>query len=217
MNNTRSHLLNLYQKKRYIIVLQVLSLCVFGACLFFRILPTVAFDIHFGNFVQGYMSTYITTAMIVITDIFDPSMLFVVSLAVSLFFVSQKKYFWAVFFISTISVANISAGICKYLFEIDRPTNQLIEVSGWGFPSGHATGVAVFFFLITYAIEKKVHKSIVTGIWLCTSLVLVVATGVSRVYLGAHATTDVLAGFALGVFWATVGIMCFEYIQRYAK
>lgn len=82
---------------------------------------------------------------------------------------------------------------------------RLVPVSGFAFPSGHATQAAAVFAMITVVLTARtsaryrVLGGVVAGL-------LILAVGVSRIYLGVHWFTDVVGGWALGGLWACVVI-----------
>src|SRR5690606_17887560 len=79
---------------------------------------------------------------------------------------------------------------------------HLVEVQTWSFPSGHATSSAVVYLtlgaLLTRVQPRRRIKAYVLGV----ALALTLLVGLSRVYLGVHWPSDVLAGWALGAGWA---------------
>ncbi|MDJ0393805.1 phosphatase PAP2 family protein [Rhodococcus sp. G-MC3] len=101
--------------------------------------------------------------------------------------------------------------LSKLIFGRDRPPvpERLVEISTHSFPSGHAMMSAL---LATLAIGVMLRS---TTEWLHRPLVLAVpvvasfAIGVSRIYLGAHWVTDVLAGWVFGAAWGLLWIYAF--------
>ena len=109
-----------------------------------------------------------------------------------------------------LSVAGLGAALLstlfKGLFQRGRPTlieTQLLPES-YSFPSGHAMLSAATYFtiaaLLVHVVPRKRTRAFILGI----AFVLTVAVGVSRIYLGVHYPSDVLAGWAVGVGWAAV-------------
>ncbi|WP_162428495.1 phosphatase PAP2 family protein [Pontibacter pudoricolor] len=91
------------------------------------------------------------------------------------------------------------------------------QVEHYSFPSGHATTAMALFGLLAYFIyrhnrDKPYRKFIV---WAAAILILLV--GFSRIYLGVHFLSDVLAGFILGFLWALVGISLSEVMLHRRK
>ena len=74
-----------------------------------------------------------------------------------------------------------------------------ITVSGWSFPSGHATQAVAVWGMLAVVVGLRVPR-LRAGAAVGAGLVVAVV-GVTRIYLGAHWLTDVLGGFSLGAFW----------------
>lgn len=107
----------------------------------------------------------------------------------------------AIDFVLLLAVAEVSVLLLKLAFDVDRPVGlgTVLEApfddrSDPGFPSGHATRAFVAAWLL--AIRLKDRR------WTVLLLSYASVMGVSRVYVGAHWPSDVVAGAILGVAWA---------------
>ncbi len=89
------------------------------------------------------------------------------------------------------------------IFDRVRPANQIgIAVSDPSFPSGHAISAVLCYGLLAYLFLPKMPSLFWKWALGIAALLTVVFVGFSRVYLGGHYLTDVIAGYALGVAWA---------------
>jgi undecaprenyl-diphosphatase len=97
-------------------------------------------------------------------------------------------------------------GLLKDLFQRDRPPLilHLVPAVNASFPSGHATLSATVYLTLGALIAHFAQKRRVRAYALTAAVVLAVTVGCSRVYLGVHWPTDVLAGWCVGSAWALV-------------
>jgi undecaprenyl-diphosphatase len=106
--------------------------------------------------------------------------------------------------------------LLKYLFARERPdvVPHLVPVTSLSFPSGHSVLAAVMYLtlgalLARVAVHRRTRLYVLTVAMLATFLV-----GVSRVYLGVHYPTDVLAGWCVGLAWALLCWLVARSLQR---
>jgi undecaprenyl-diphosphatase len=111
------------------------------------------------------------------------------------------------------------SNLLKFTFERPRPdlVPHVVRVFTSGFPSGHAT-LSAITYLTLGALLAGLHSSIRFKIYfLGLAILLTVAVGVSRIYLGVHYPTDVLAGWCIGAAWAALCWTIFRGLQRYGQ
>lgn len=90
----------------------------------------------------------------------------------------------------------------KNLFERSRPDLfRVVEEAGYSFPSGHAMVSVCFYGMIAYLIMRHISNWHWRLVVITLTLALIAAIGVSRVYLGVHYPTDVVAGYFAGGMW----------------
>ncbi len=134
------------------------------------------------------------------------------SVILCVMFLARKiRAMW--FFIATLIAGQLSSSLFKLLLARSRPdtAHALIEQGGYSFPSGHALGAFFFYgvlayFLYTLAQTKATRVSIT---FLATILIGLI--GVSRLYLGVHWLSDVVAGWIMGATILIVFIVFFEH------
>lgn len=113
----------------------------------------------------------------------------------------------------------ILSALLKLGFDRPRPdlVAHLSHAYSSSFPSGHAMLAAVTYLtlgvLLARAHERRRTKIIV----MTYGVTLTVLIGLSRIYLGVHWPTDVMAGWALGAAWAAVWWLIAWWLQRRGK
>ena len=93
------------------------------------------------------------------------------------------------------------------------PFFDLPVPSSYSFPSGHAMGSLCFYGIVAWiAVRRIEHRPVRIEVWLVTSI-LVLAIGFSRIYLGVHYPSDVLAGYLAGLVWIASVIFTGWYLR----
>jgi len=78
----------------------------------------------------------------------------------------------------------------------------LVDTLNASFPSGHALLATVFYLSVGVMLTRAFPRARVKAYALIWSVVLVLLIGLTRIYLGAHWASDVVAGWGIGAFWA---------------
>lgn len=177
---------------------------------------TVLLDAPLLSFIASHRQPWLTSIMVFITTLGDPRFIIPAVFLLGLAFRYWYKNWQATWMLA---LATASAGLFDLLIKelIDRPRPlliwRLIEVPGSAFPSGHAA-LAVFYIITAYLITRKLttwqYKVLV---WI-VGIGIMIAIGISRVYLGVHWPTDVVGGWVLAVVWATLFIVTATTIAR---
>ncbi len=139
---------------------------------------------------------------------FYPTML--VSIGFALLLVRMRQYREAIMLLPTMGGAWIVNTLLKWHFMRPRPELEFwAPASGYSFPSGHATIAAAMYgmlFFIWARYRKQQGKRMLPAI-VC-GIILIVTIGMTRIYLGVHYPTDVLAGFFSGFWWFAACAYC---------
>ena len=150
------------------------------------------------KFTSSFITDNLTKIFRVITVCGSAKFLIGVTVGVVIVFLIKKEYRLAIFTSLNILCAHLINTFIKYMIQRNRPVgHRLIEEKGYSFPSGHSmVGFAVYTFFI-YLVYRNVKNKVIkiTLIILLSSLILLI--GFSRVYLGVHYTSDVLAGYLI--------------------
>lgn len=100
------------------------------------------------------------------------------------------------------------------------PVEHLQAVTGSSFPSGHTTQASAFWFSLVFAMPAAGASPKLTRVAAILALLIVLAVAASRVYLGVHYPSDVIAGTLLGTGWATYVLRCLrepESVSDYSQ
>jgi len=190
------------------ILVSVLSLWIF-ARLARQVLEqqTNAFDTAIMLAIRGIHYPLLDQAMMGTTFLGDPIVLFVFCLVLGVWLYKHHRRSAA----NTLAIAYIGAlllqFVLKQVFTRERPQfwEQFIKLRDYSFPSGHAVMSLVIYGLIAYILTGyfPYRQKLITSI----TVLLIIAIGFSRVYLGVHWLTDVIAGYAAGVVWLVACIL----------
>lgn len=136
--------------------------------------------------------------------------------AIAAYLLARRRYYAeAVLMVLAYVGAEVLSYSLKLAFRRDRPffTDPLATVSTYSFPSGHATvSVAVYGALCLVLLRRLTGPARV--VCLVAAVLLVSLIGFSRLYLGVHFLSDVLAGFSVGLAWLALCVVVLDLHHR---
>jgi membrane-associated phospholipid phosphatase len=109
--------------------------------------------------------------------------------------------------------------VVKAVVQRVRPPSAtaFLDLDSFSFPSGHATASMVAYTMLAYVIARLTRASPKRGALIFVAAAFVIAAvGASRVYLGVHYPSDVLAGFAVGLGWVAICLSGVRLVERRA-
>ncbi len=158
-------------------------------------------------------------AMLDLTSLGSNAILLLMVVSVLAYLLIEKKPAAALLVLAASGGGTIIANLLKAGFQRPRPdlVPHLVDVTNYSFPSGHAM-MSTITYLTLGAMMASVHKNPRTKIFaIALGVLLSLVTGFSRVYLGVHWPTDVMAGWCVGAAWAMICWLAATWLQRRGK
>lgn len=180
---------------------------------------TWLFDSAIIGFFQSIESSVLDVLMIATTEMGSVWFVTAFSIAViGLLWFRERDKWGILFFLIAVGGGGLLTLLLKNIYERERPSiNPEIDAIGFSFPSGHSMGSVIFYGFVMYLVLRSSRSELFKGIAISMMGVLVVLIGISRIYLGAHFPSDVLAGFIAGAIWLILSILALEWIQWQSK
>lgn len=178
-----------------------------------------SYDHYFSEKIQNYRTPFLTSFNQSITRMGDRPTYILLSVAFAAILVYWTgRWKFAVQTSLVLITSSISNIILKELINRERPSlDQLVVVTTLSFPSGHAMSAMAFYGFLIY-IGFKLASSWEIKIAIFFTLgALILLIGISRIYLGVHYPTDILAGFIGGIIWVSFFITLFNIRDLYKK
>jgi membrane-associated phospholipid phosphatase len=145
--------------------------------------------------------------------VLHPDVLRVAFAIVAVVFLVKRRWRQAVFVVAVMAGEAVIESIVKLGVGRARPhfTHPVAQSSGNSFPSGHAMTSMAAFALLILLVVRVVHRTVLRVAVTAVSVIAVALVGYSRIALGVHYVSDVLAGWLLGLAWV---VACDWVINR---
>ena len=150
-------------------------------------------------FVVYMRRSWLTPIMISFSELALPVVLLVMLLAVQAFAPGRRPGLCAALNLVGVVVLNQAF---KFLVHRPRPEGfRLIAETGYSFPSGHSMVAMAFYGLLAWMVYRYERDPLVRKVCVSGFGLVVAMVGISRIYLGVHYASDVIAGFCLALAW----------------
>ncbi len=176
------------------------------------------FDAVVGDYIRSFASSSLTSSAVVITQAGSAAAEIFLMILVGWYLMYRLKNKWeAIVLCGSLAGGWLLNTLLKNIFQRTRPdVLHLIEVGGYSFPSGHAMISTAFYGMLGYLLWLNLRERAKPA-WPVAVITpcLIFFIGVSRVYLGVHFPSDVIAGFAAGGVWLAACITGLDLLRKY--
>ena len=180
---------------------------------------TQAFDDAVLRWISEHRSLKLEPIMLEITFLGTGTVvLMVVAVSGMFLWLTRHKYSALLLFIATVGGILLN-NLLKVGF--GRPRPQIFDwgaqVVSWSFPSGHAMSSAVVYGTVAYLAARLQRRHLHRVLTMLAALVVILLICITRLYLGVHYPSDVIAGVIIGLAWAGFCMATLEALQLYAR
>jgi membrane-associated phospholipid phosphatase len=194
------------------------ALLVGGLWVFFGVLedviggePLVHADAAVFHLLQSLRTVWADQVMVGITELGSGTVVIAVTVAALLWFGWRRAWRAAIYWVAAVGSAGLFTLILKATLHQRRPAEIYSGWDAFSFPSGHTAVNAALYALLAMLVAREVGPRWRAPVVVVAAL-FVSVIAFSRLYLGAHWISDVIAGLAFGIAWAA--LLSISYLRR---
>lgn len=197
--------ISIYLKKHFKTIIFIITLIIFiilSYLVFNNYLITIDNNTH--TYLVSIRNNILTNIFLIITNLANPYFLIILNI---ILLISIKKKKIPLLISLNLICSFLINQTTKLIFAKPRPINiNIIEESGFSFPSGHSMISLAFYGFITYLIYQRLNNKKHKRILIISFILIILLIGLSRIYLGVHYLSDVIGGFLLGIIYLFIYI-----------
>ncbi|TPE45259.1 phosphatase PAP2 family protein [Pontibacter mangrovi] len=175
----------------------------------------VTVDKHFTEMLFSVRTEWLSQVLYTISWLGDRLAVFIVGALASLLLLLRRRWVGLVAFWLVMGGVGLVVQYGKKIISRNRPGADFAYyvVDHFSFPSGHATTAMALYGMLAYLLYRHLNVAWQRQLLVWAALLFILLVGFSRIYLGVHYLSDVLAGYLLGVLWLLVGASIVEVAQ----
>jgi membrane-associated phospholipid phosphatase len=167
--------------------------------------PLASWDVSFALWLSGERSGAGLDLFRAVSFLGSPRVALVLAIAISVWLYRRGMVVDAVLLPLVLGGAELLNWILKLAFHRERPEVAFVHLDSYSFPSGHAMNSTAVYGALMYLALSRFGSTVRLGL-AAAMATFVALVCFSRLYLGVHYLSDVLAGFAAGIFWLSISI-----------
>lgn len=175
---------------------------------------TQAFDLSVRISIHQHASARITQAMVAFSRLGEPGVAIGATLSITIFLLARwyRAALWIT--VSLVGAALLNASL-KLAFHRPRPPAFFgPQPDTFSFPSGHALVCACFYGVLAGLIADRIRSLYWRVLIWVLSLIVIAGVGLSRIYLGVHYPSDVIAGYLAAAVWVSILIALDQFWMK---
>lgn len=178
---------------------------------------TQAFDESVIRWVSAHHSPVLDAVMLEITALGTGIVVLMVITVAALFLVLTQHRYSAILLLASTFGGLVLNTVLKLGFNRPRPSLLVpaIHTLTSSFPSGHAMSAAIVYSTVAYLAARLNRHQWARWLVMTAAMMLIALISFSRIYLGVHYPSDVIAGVAIGLAWAAFCMATLEAIQKF--
>jgi undecaprenyl-diphosphatase len=175
--------------------------------------PLTQFDVTLLNWLHGHATPAGYAIFHAITLLGSPVTMSVLALGVGILLVARHQWILLGGWLAAFAGGGLLDEVLKLVIQRPRPAyaGAFLHDYSWSFPSGHAMGSLIGYGMLAYVLAVLwIHRRRARLAVMLGAILLIVAVGLSRLYLGVHYFSDVVGGYAAGLLWLSACISGLE-------
>ena len=178
---------------------------------------TQAFDDSVIRWMGAHHSPGLDALMIEVTALGTGTVVLMIVAVAALFLGLTRHRFSALLLLASTLGGIVLNGVLKLGFNRPRPSLFVpaVHTVSSSFPSGHAMSAAIVYSTVAYLAARLHERRWARWLVMTAALFIIALISFSRMYLGVHYPSDVVAGVAIGLAWAGFCMATLEAIQKF--
>ena len=179
--------------------------------------PITRLDAQLAQYFHAHAHPGWTMFMLAVTHLHSQLGVLAMASVLGGYFYRQRLHYWLLALAASVPGGMLMNVLLKYSYQRARPQFDapLLSLSTYSFPSGHTSGATLFYGLLAAYLFGRMRHWPARAAIAVLALGLVALVGLSRVYLGVHYLSDVLAAAAFGLAWLAVCITAAATLRRH--
>jgi undecaprenyl-diphosphatase len=159
-------------------------------------------DIALADSIHSLTTGWLTTCALAVSELASTDVILIATAGAVVALAASRHWRGAIALAISVLATQAVVSVAKGLTERPRPDEHgaMVDAGGFSFPSAHSASAVALYIMLALIAGTALRGRVRGSAW-AAAIALALAIGVSRVYLGAHYPTDVLAG------WLTGGIL----------
>lgn len=173
-------------------------------------------DVQLAHWFRARATEGFTRAMLFITHWNGITGTSVMTALLAAWFAWRKAHYWLIVLVTAVPGGMLLNVVLKHIFRRQRPSleDPLLTLATYSFPSGHTVAATLFYGVLACFLVRRIHAWPRRALVVAAGCLMVMLVALSRMYLGVHYLSDVMAASAEGAAWLAVCVTAVSTLHR---